>query len=29
MADEVKQVMPEAIINHPSGYMMVNYGMLA
>ena len=28
MADEVKQVMPEAIINHPSGYMMVNYGML-
>jgi hypothetical protein len=29
MADEVKQVMPEAIINHLSGYMMVDYGMLA
>jgi len=28
MADEVKQVIPEAIINHPSGYMMVDYGML-
>ena len=28
MADEVLEVRPEAVITHPSGYMMVNYGML-
>lgn len=28
MADEVLNVRPEAVIEHPSGYMMVNYGML-
>ena len=28
MADEVLEVMPEAVVQHPSGYMMVNYGML-
>jgi hypothetical protein len=28
MADEVAKVMPDAIIPHPSGYMMVNYGKL-
>lgn len=28
MADEVAQVMPDAIIPHSSGYMMVNYGKL-
>jgi hypothetical protein len=28
MADEVETVMPEAIVVHPDGYKMVNYGML-
>jgi hypothetical protein len=28
MADEVEQVMPEAIVMHPSGFKMVNYTML-
>ena len=28
MADEVLTVMPEAVVQHPSGYMMVNYGRL-
>ncbi len=28
MADEVEQVKPEAISYHPSGFKMVNYGML-
>jgi hypothetical protein len=28
MADEVAQIMPDAIIPHSSGYMMVNYGKL-
>jgi hypothetical protein len=28
MADEVETVMPEAVIVHPDGYKMVNYGML-
>jgi hypothetical protein len=28
MADEVAKVMPDAIIPHSSGYMMVNYGKL-
>ncbi len=28
MADEVEQVMPEAVLVHPDGYKMVNYGML-
>ena len=28
MADEVEQVMPEAVVMHPSGYKMVNYAML-
>jgi hypothetical protein len=28
MADEVATVMPEAIVPHESGYMMVNYGKL-
>jgi hypothetical protein len=29
MADEVELVMPEAVIEHSSGYKMVNYGALA
>ena len=28
MADEVETVLPEAVAIHPSGYKMVNYGML-
>jgi len=28
MADEVAKVMPDAIVPHESGYMMVNYGKL-
>jgi hypothetical protein len=28
MADEVAKVMPDAIVPHSSGYMMVNYGKL-
>jgi hypothetical protein len=28
MAQEVEQVMPEAIHIHPSGYMMVDYGRI-
>ena len=28
MADEVEQIMPEAIVMHPSGFKMVNYSML-
>jgi Chaperone of endosialidase len=28
MADEVKKVMPQAVIRHESGFDMVNYGML-
>ena len=28
MADEVEQVMPEAVVTHPSGFKMVNYSML-
>lgn len=28
MAQEVQEVMPEAIVHHPDGYLMVNYGML-
>jgi hypothetical protein len=28
MADEVEQVMPEAVSLHPQGYKMVNYAML-
>ena len=28
MADEVEQVMPEAVMVHPSGFKMVNYSML-
>tara|TARA_R110000822_G_scaffold42820_7_gene116096 strand:+ start:294 stop:1775 length:1482 start_codon:yes stop_codon:yes gene_type:complete len=28
MADEVETIMPEAVIEHPSGYKMVNYGAL-
>ena len=28
MADEVESVMPEAVALHPSGYKMVNYGMI-
>ena len=28
MAQEVLQVKPEAVLQHPSGYLMVNYGML-
>lgn len=28
MADEVEKVMPSAVIGHPSGYKMVNYGKL-
>jgi hypothetical protein len=29
MADEVELVMPKAVIEHSSGYKMVNYGALA
>jgi len=29
MADEVKQVRPDAVVRHPSGYDMVDYGRLA
>jgi hypothetical protein len=28
MADEVESVLPQAIVAHPSGYKMVNYGLL-
>jgi len=28
MADEVEKVMPDAVLKHPSGYKMVNYGKL-
>ena len=28
MAQEVLDVMPEAVVTHPNGYLMVNYGML-
>ena len=28
MADEVLEVMPEAVMTADNGYMMVNYGML-
>ena len=28
MADEVEKVMPKAVLMHPSGYKMVNYGLL-
>ena len=28
MADEVEKVMPDAVLEHPSGYKMVNYGKL-
>jgi hypothetical protein len=28
MADEVEKVMPEAVINHASGFKMVNYGAI-
>ena len=28
MADEVEAIMPEAVALHPSGYKMVNYGMI-
>jgi hypothetical protein len=28
MAQEVEQVMPEAVVEHPDGYKMVNYGAL-
>ena len=28
MADEVEAIMPEAVIEHPSGFKMVNYGAL-
>ena len=28
MADEVEQVRPEAVLTHPAGFKMVNYGML-
>lgn len=28
MADEVEKVMPEAVIEHPSGYKMVDYNMV-
>jgi len=28
MADEVKQVMPEAVITMPNGYDAVNYSMV-
>lgn len=28
MADEAEKVMPQAVLMHPSGYKMVNYGLL-
>ena len=28
MADEVERVLPEAVVEHPSGYKMVRYGLL-
>jgi hypothetical protein len=28
MADEVLTVIPQAVVEHPSGYLMVNYGLL-
>lgn len=28
LADELEQVMPEAVVTHPNGYKMVNYGMV-
>ena len=28
MADEVKSVLPEAVLTHPDGYMMVDYALL-
>jgi hypothetical protein len=28
MADEAEKVMPKAVVMHPSGYKMVNYGLL-
>ena len=28
MAQEVEQIMPEAVVEHPDGYKMVNYGAL-
>ena len=28
MAQEVEQVMPQAVIYHPDGYMMVQYGRI-
>ena len=28
MADELLEVMPEAVIEHPSGYLMVYYDMI-
>jgi hypothetical protein len=28
MADEVEEIMPEAVVMHPTGFKMVNYSML-
>jgi len=28
MAQELEQVMPEAVVEHPAGFKMVNYGLL-
>jgi hypothetical protein len=28
LAQEVEQIMPEAVLEHPSGFKMVNYGIL-
>lgn len=28
MADEVSSVRPDAVVTHPDGYLMVNYGLL-
>ena len=28
MAQEVQEIMPHAVMEHPSGYLMVNYGAL-
>ena len=28
MADEVEEMMPEAVVMHPTGFKMVNYSML-
>ena len=28
MADEIKSVLPEAVVTHPDGYMMVDYALL-